>query len=95
MVAPDKKTTRKNTTMKKYAFKPEIKGTRTGYVIRFTCPECATENLIITRTPRDNFKETRDSTCKHCRMRSTILTPSVNQPRSKSPVYPCTGYTTG
>jgi transcription elongation factor Elf1 len=64
--------------MKKYSLKPEVLGTRTGYVIRFACPVCHTENIIITRTPKDHFKESRDSTCKQCRNRSTILTPYTN-----------------
>jgi len=62
--------------MTKLSTKPEIMGTRTGYVIRFTCPECAFENLIVNKTPRDHFKETRDASCTHCRKRSTILTPN-------------------
>jgi transcription elongation factor Elf1 len=49
-------------------------GTRTGYVIRFTCPVCSTENAIISKSPRDHFRDTRDATCKHCRKRSTVLT---------------------
>ncbi|MFA4878328.1 MAG: hypothetical protein WC586_13070 [Methanoregula sp.] len=54
---------------------PEINGTRTGYVIRFTCPACTAENIIITKTPRDHYKESRDASCRKCRTRSTILTP--------------------
>jgi hypothetical protein len=56
--------------------KPEITGTRTGYVIRFTCPLCAAENIIINKTPRDHFKESRDATCSRCRKRSTVITPN-------------------
>ncbi len=75
--------------MTKLSKRPEILGTRTGYVIRFTCPQCETENLIVNKTPRDHFKETRDSTCKYCRKRSTVLTPngSTSKP-SHTPVSP-------
>jgi len=62
--------------MTKQSKRPEIVGTRTGYVIRFTCPQCAAENLIVNKTPRDHFKETRDASCTHCRTRSTVLTPN-------------------
>jgi len=61
----------KNTT------KPEIMGTRAGYVIRFTCPLCHTENAIINKSPRDHYKKTRDAACMHCRKRSIIVTPGV------------------
>lgn len=53
----------------------EIKGTRTGYVIRYTCPVCATESIIVNKTPRDHFKEARVVSCKHCKSRMTVLTP--------------------
>ncbi|WP_321508598.1 hypothetical protein [uncultured Methanoregula sp.] len=62
--------------------KPEINGTRTGYVIRFTCPSCAAENIIINRSPRDHFKERRDANCSKCRQRSTILTPYATPKRT-------------
>jgi len=93
VVAPIvKKTMRQNVPMKKqYDLKPETQGTRTGCAIQFSCPACAAKNVIITRTPQDHFKETHVATCKHCKVRSTILTPSVNHPRSYSPPYPCTG----
>jgi len=58
---------------------PEINGTRAGYVIRFTCPACTAENIIITKTPRDHYKESRDASCRICRARSTILTPSMTR----------------
>ncbi len=74
--------------MTKLSKKPEIMGTRTGYVIRFTCPVCAFENLIVNKTPRDHFKETRDASCTHCRKRSTILTP--NGPMRKEAPVPVT-----
>jgi len=59
--------------------KQEIMGTRTGYVIRFTCPSCTAENIIVNKTPRDHYKETRDASCTRCRIRSTILTPSITR----------------
>lgn len=75
--------------MTKQSTKPEIMGTRTGYVIRFTCPVCTTENLIVNKTPRDHYKETRDASCTKCRRRSTILTPNGPVRRaSPAPVIP-------
>ncbi|PKL64735.1 MAG: hypothetical protein CVV32_06525 [Methanomicrobiales archaeon HGW-Methanomicrobiales-3] len=68
--------------MTRHSTKPEVTGTRTGYVIRFTCPVCTAENLIVNKTPRDHFKETRDASCTRCRKRSTILTP--NGPAKKA-----------
>ena len=64
-----------NTRMTKNFLKPEVMGTRTGYVIRFTCPACSTENVIVNKTPRDHFKEARDSSCTKCRIRSSVVTP--------------------
>jgi hypothetical protein len=54
---------------------PEIRGTRTGYVIRFTCPLCAAESTIVNKTPRDHFRNARVASCRHCRKRLTVLTP--------------------
>lgn len=68
--------------------KPEIMGTRTGYVIRFTCPVCAVENIIVNKTPRDHYKETRDASCRSCRKRSTVLTPNDNRKPVFTPVAP-------
>lgn len=62
--------------MTKLSKKLEIMGTRTGYVIRFTCPHCAAENLIVNKTPRDHYKEARDASCTRCRIRSAVLTPN-------------------
>ncbi|HSA38677.1 MAG TPA: hypothetical protein P5013_07305 [Methanoregula sp.] len=56
---------------------PDIRGTRTGYVIRFTCPTCSSESVIVSKTPRDHFRETRVVSCRHCRTHLTVLTPSV------------------
>jgi transcription elongation factor Elf1 len=67
--------------MTKNFLKPEVTGTRTGYVIRFTCPACSAENVIVNKTPRDHFKEARDASCTKCRKRSSVLTPyAVPQP---------------
>jgi hypothetical protein len=63
--------------MIKNSIKPEITGTRSGYVIRFTCPSCSTENAIVNKSPRDHFKETRDAACKQCKIRSRIITPGI------------------
>jgi transcription elongation factor Elf1 len=81
---------KKNTitcTMTRNPLKPEINGTRAGYVIRFTCPGCAGENVIINKTAKDHFKETHLASCKQCRSRLTIVTPSVNRMLRSSPVY--------
>jgi hypothetical protein len=58
--------------------KPEVMGTRTGYVIRFMCPSCSAENVIVNKTPRDHFKEARDASCTKCRKRSSVVTPYAN-----------------
>lgn len=63
--------------MREQLKKKGILGTRTGYVIRFTCPACTTENIIINKTPRDHFKESRDANCQKCRKRFAILTPHI------------------
>jgi transcription elongation factor Elf1 len=63
--------------MIKNSVKPEIPGTRSGYVIRFTCPACSTENAIVNKSPRDHYKETRDAACKQCKKRSRIITPGM------------------
>ena len=72
--------------MKQDTIKPEIYGTRTGYVIRFTCPACHSENIIVSKTPRDHFKETHNASCKKCRKRSVILTPYTNNKMEYYPV---------
>lgn len=55
--------------------KPELQGIRNGYEIRFTCPNCHTDNAIVNKSPRDHYKTSRDATCKRCKKRSTIITP--------------------
>jgi len=74
--------------------KPEISGTRTGYVIRFTCPQCAAENLIVSKTPKDHYKESRDASCSRCRKRSRVLTPRENRRLETSPVSSYNGVNT-
>jgi hypothetical protein len=64
-----------NTMMTAYQSHPEIRGTRTGYVIRYTCPSCATESIIVSKSPRDHFKNARVVSCKNCRKRLNVLTP--------------------
>jgi transcription elongation factor Elf1 len=64
--------------MIKNSLKPEIPGTRSGYVIRFTCPACSTENAIVNKSPRDHYKATRDAACKQCKKRSRIITPDMH-----------------
>ena len=51
--------------MAKQSLKSVIMGTRSGYVIRWTCPVCYTENVIVNRTPSEFFKASRDSSCRH------------------------------
>lgn len=72
--------------MIKHSVKPEISGTRSGYVIRFTCPLCNSENSIVNKTPRDHYKETRDAPCSHCRKHMTVVTPRLDRGSGYSPV---------
>ena len=37
-------------------------GTRAGYIIRFTCPSCLTENAIINKTPKDFYRKIQGCT---------------------------------
>jgi len=62
-------------TLKTY---PEVRGTRAGYVIRYLCPSCRTENIIINRSAMDHFKIARVASCRHCRTRISVLTPNGN-----------------
>lgn len=81
-----KRIPRSNTSMKNHSVKPEIAGTRSGYVIRFTCPLCNTENSIVNKTPRDHYKPTRDAACSRCRKRIAVTTPAMTQDPGHSPV---------
>jgi transcription elongation factor Elf1 len=72
--------------MKNHSVKPEISGTRSGYVIRFTCPFCNAENSIVNKTPRDHYKLNRDAACTRCRNRSVVKTPAMRENQGYSPV---------
>ena len=75
---PDRTPIKNRKAMIKKSIKPEISGTRSGYVIRYTCPECLTENAIVNKSPRDHYKESRDAACKKCRKRCRIITPGIH-----------------
>jgi len=80
------KKNKKNDTMTKLSLKQEVIGTRTGYVIRFTCPSCLHDNAIVNKTPKECYRETRDATCHQCKLRSTVLTPGMYEKKVYSPV---------
>lgn len=61
--------------MIKSSVKPTVTGTRSGYVIRFTCPECFKENAIIFNMPKPYYRDSRDGTCAQCKKHYTVLTP--------------------
>ncbi|HVP95897.1 hypothetical protein [Methanoregula sp.] len=65
--------------MAKQALKSVVVGTHSGYIIRWTCPLCYSDNVIINRTPAEFFKASRDSSCRQCRKRSTIATPCFHK----------------
>jgi transcription elongation factor Elf1 len=69
-----------------HSVKPEIAGTRSGYVIRFTCPLCHAENTIVNKTPRDHYKESRDAACTRCKKRFAVTTPAMTGKTGYSPV---------
>jgi transcription elongation factor Elf1 len=62
-------------TIMKNSVKPAVIGTRSGYVIRFTCPDCHKENAIICNMPKVFYKDSRDATCARCKKRYAVLTP--------------------
>jgi transcription elongation factor Elf1 len=72
--------------MKNNSKKPEITGTRSGYVIRFTCPVCNAENSIVNKTPRDHYKAARDAACHTCKKRCVVTTPAMTQNPGYAPV---------
>jgi len=76
----------RNDTMTKLSQKLEVIGTRTGYVIRFTCPSCLHDNAIVNKTPKECYRETRDATCHKCKKRSAVLTPGMYEKKVYSPV---------
>jgi transcription elongation factor Elf1 len=61
--------------MLKSEVKPTVLGTRSGYVIRFTCPSCFKENSIVFNMPKAYYKESREGTCAACKKHFTVLTP--------------------
>ena len=65
--------------MTRESLKQEVRGTQAGYIIRFTCPSCHTENAIINKTPKDFYRKIRDARCHHCKKSSTVTTPAMNQ----------------
>jgi hypothetical protein len=71
-------TTGTTETMMKNSVKPSVIGTRSGYVIRFTCPNCHNENSIIYNMPKSYYKDSRDGTCAKCRKHFMVLTPGQN-----------------
>jgi hypothetical protein len=62
-------------SMIKNSVKPTVVGTRSGYVIRFTCHDCNTETSMVFNNPKDFYKESRDGKCSRCHKRFTVLTP--------------------
>jgi transcription elongation factor Elf1 len=75
-----------NAPMNNQSIKPEIAGTRSGYVIRFSCPQCNAENSIVSKNPRDHYKASRDATCPCCRKRCVVKTPAMTRNLQYSPV---------
>lgn len=65
--------------------KPEVIGTRSGYVIRFTCPFCLKENSIVYNMPQHYFQETRNTSCGGCRKQFTIRTPDEKKEKQRIP----------
>ncbi|HXX55400.1 MAG TPA: hypothetical protein VEI81_04840 [Methanoregula sp.] len=63
--------------MSKHIVKPVIMGIGSNNVIRFTCPDCNTQNAITCRMPKDFFRATRDANCRGCRTRFTIVSPGA------------------
>ncbi|MDD1719591.1 MAG: hypothetical protein LUQ25_06000 [Methanoregulaceae archaeon] len=68
------KQTREIDTMMKSSVKPTVVGTRSGYVIRFTCPSCFKQNSIVYNMPKACYKVSRDATCAQCKKHITVLT---------------------
>ncbi len=78
--------TMKNDRMTKLALTQDVTGTRTGYVIKFTCPSCHHDNSIINKTPKESYRETRGATCRQCRNHYTVVTPGMFEKKVYSPV---------
>jgi transcription elongation factor Elf1 len=62
-------------TMMENSAKLSVIGTRSGNVIRFTCPNCFHEHLKRYSTPKDFYKDSRDVICTQCRTRFMVVTP--------------------
>ena len=55
--------------------RPTVIGIRSGYAIKFTCPNCAKENAIVYNMHKAFYRKSRDATCGKCRKHFTVLTP--------------------
>jgi hypothetical protein len=64
--------------MTETALKPTVIGTRIGYGIHFTCPDCHKENSIMYNMPKAFYKETREGTCARCKKHFTVLASGGN-----------------
>jgi len=64
--------------MAKSSVRETVIGTRSGYVIRFTCPSCSKENSIVFNMPKAFYKESRDGRCSRCKKLFTVLTPGLD-----------------
>jgi transposase-like protein len=78
--------TRKNDSMKELPLKQEAVGTRSGYIIRYTCPSCHHDNAIINKTPKECYRESRYATCHQCKKQYTVTTPGMFEKKVYSPV---------
>ena len=54
-------------------------GIGSNNVIRFTCPDCNTQNAITCRMPKDFFRATRDANCRGCRTRFRQINNSLSR----------------
>jgi transcription elongation factor Elf1 len=61
----------------KSSVRENVIGTRSGYVIRYTCPGCGHENSIVYNMPKAFYRESREGTCARCRKRFTVMTPGL------------------
>jgi transcription elongation factor Elf1 len=86
MFQSDVTNTKNDDIMTKFPLKQEAIGTRSGYIIRFTCPSCHNDNSIINKTPKNCYRETRDATCRQCKKHSTVITPGMFEKKVYSPL---------
>ena len=70
-------TIERHPNMTKPPVRPVIMGRGSNNVIRYTCPDCHTENAITCRMPKDFFRETRDASCRQCKTRYTVVSPGA------------------